>query len=302
MLVDRADLESTLAQLRQECADPELGPWGPDSVMWRVAREKAVLLAGGRAALLQLAHPAVGEAVASSELATRAPLLRFQRTFVAVHGMVFGTLEQALQIARHVHRVHEGVRSPAYDANETSALQWVLATLVDGSVLAYELTQGPMSPVERERFWQDARKVGLLFGLEGLPEDWTSFSRYVQQTLASDTLAVTPRASEVGRRLLLAPDLATQPFWATYRAVTAALMPARFRAPFHLRLGVRERMLARSALLAVRLGYRRVPARVRCVPAYHEARWRLQGRGPHTDRMGRWLEETSLALLLRPTR
>jgi uncharacterized protein (DUF2236 family) len=298
MLVDRQDLESTLAQLRRECSDPELGPWGPDSVMWRVAREKAVLLAGGRAALLQLAHPAVGEAVAASEVAVRAPLLRFQRTFVAVHGMVFGTLEEALQIARRVHRVHEGVRQ----ANELGALQWVLATLVDGSVLAYELTHGPLSPGERERFWQDARKVGLLFGLSGLPPDWDTFSRYVQDTLRSDTLAVTPRASEVGRRLLLAPDRATLPFWTTYRAVTAALLPARFHGPFRLRMGVRERMLARSALLAMRLGYRRVPARLRCVPSYHEALWRLKGEGPCTDHVGRWLEETSLGLLLKPTR
>ena len=52
MLVDRADLEETLTELRQRCADPVAGPWGPRSVMWRVSREKGVLLAGGRAALL----------------------------------------------------------------------------------------------------------------------------------------------------------------------------------------------------------------------------------------------------------
>lgn len=103
MLVDRADLETTLADIAARCADPAAGPWGPGSVMWRVSREKGVLLAGGRAALLQLAHPYVGEAVAASATAVSDPLLRFRRTFEAIYAMVFGTLDEVLDAARRVH-------------------------------------------------------------------------------------------------------------------------------------------------------------------------------------------------------
>ncbi|MEZ4239451.1 MAG: oxygenase MpaB family protein [Myxococcota bacterium] len=289
--------EAALRGVAAATDDPRAGPWGPRSMMWRVSREKCVFLAAGKAALLQLAHPYVGEAIAASESAVRDPILRFRRTFEAVYAMVFGTLDDALGAARTVHRVHRHVEGelPAagryaaghrYRANEVAALEWVLATLVDGSVHAFELTVGSPSPAQLEAFWRDARTLGQLMGLTELPPDWAAFERYRDAALASDMLAVTPRAADVGRALLVAPDRVTAPVWATYRAITAHLLPARFRAPFGLRYGRRERAVALAALAAARAGYLRVPARIRWVPAYHEARWRLSG-APARDRVGR---------------
>ena len=100
-------------------------------------------------------------------------------------------------------------------------------------------------------------------GLVDVPEDWASFEAWFRGTLASDTLAVTPAAAEVGRRLLVAPDAATAPIWATYRAITGELLPERFRAPFGLRHGRRDQALARAALSAIRVGYPLVPPRIR---------------------------------------
>jgi uncharacterized protein (DUF2236 family) len=309
-VVGPEEFEAALAELVGGCADPAAGPWGPRSMMWRVSREKCVFLAAGKAALLQLAHPYVGEAIGASENAVRDPISRFRRTFEAVYAMVFGTLDDAVSAARAVHRVHRGVTGELpragrfeaghrYQANEVSALEWVLATLVDGSMQAFELTVGRPSAAQREAFWRDTRTLGLLMGLTDLPPSWTAFERYRDGVLASDTLAVTPTAAEVGRALLVSPDLATAPVWAAYRAITAHLLPARFRAPFGLRYGRRERALARAGLVAARAGYLRVPARIRWVPAYHEAAWRLSGV-PGRDRVGRTLEEAALSVLLRP--
>jgi uncharacterized protein (DUF2236 family) len=119
--------------------------------------------------------------------------------------------------------------------------------------------------------------------------------------LASDHLAVTPAAAEVGRRLLIGPDRATAPIWATYRAVTTALLPERFREPFGLRWGRRDQAVATAALATVRAAYPRVPSRIRCVPAWTEATWRLAGSGRRSDRFGRSLEALALSVLLRPT-
>jgi len=44
-------------------SDPVMGLFGPDSMMWRVARQSALFLGGWRAALLELAHPWVANAV-----------------------------------------------------------------------------------------------------------------------------------------------------------------------------------------------------------------------------------------------
>src|SRR5438128_1502381 len=42
----------------------DLGRFGPESVVWRVHRERALLLSAPAAVLMQLAHPLVGAAIA----------------------------------------------------------------------------------------------------------------------------------------------------------------------------------------------------------------------------------------------
>ena len=65
--------------------------------------------------------------------------------------MSFGSTEQAVAAARHLHRRHSGIRGQlpetagqfaegsAYEANDLAALRWVYATLMDSALLAYEL-------------------------------------------------------------------------------------------------------------------------------------------------------------------
>ena len=143
MTVTRADLEAHLATLAASVRDPRAGLFGPDSAMWKVARESILFLGGGRAALLQLAHPWVATAV-EQHSASEADLAgRFKRTFEHVFAMSFGDLDQALTAARRVHALHDTVEGALgeslgpwragdhYEAKDVYALLGVLATLVD---------------------------------------------------------------------------------------------------------------------------------------------------------------------------
>src|SRR5688500_13747227 len=137
MIVTRRDLESRIEQLRAAVRDPRAGLYGPGSVSWKVNREGIVMLGGGRAALLQLAHPYVAHAVDQHSATRTDPLGRFQRTFLHVFGMVFGDLDQAIESARRVYRVHTRIHGPIaedvgafaqghrYHANDPDALFWV---------------------------------------------------------------------------------------------------------------------------------------------------------------------------------
>jgi uncharacterized protein (DUF2236 family) len=62
--VARPDLERALARLEASVRDPRAGVFGPGSRVWTLNREAVIFLGGGRAALLQLAHPVVAQAVA----------------------------------------------------------------------------------------------------------------------------------------------------------------------------------------------------------------------------------------------
>ncbi len=61
-------------------ADPVLGFYGPDSMMWRINREAVLLGAGPARLLLQVAHPLVAEEWPSTARSSRDPFRRLQGT------------------------------------------------------------------------------------------------------------------------------------------------------------------------------------------------------------------------------
>lgn len=286
-LVSRADLESLLASLEQRTTDPRAGVFGPNSMTWRISRESALFLGAGRAALLQLAHPWVAAAIAEHSTVLNKPTARFHNTFRVIFAMIFGSREQAFAAARHLHTLHTQIRgqlpeavagwprAASYEANEIAALRWVYATLIEGAVLAYECVL-PLSPAEREQYYQESRTLAALFGIppSALPADWTAFADYNRSMHESDTLGVSPKAHAMGQAILSgAGSWIHPPRW--YRALTAAWMPPRLRDEFGLATNDRAANHARRWLSRV---YRGLPAAVRFVGPYHEAQSRLRGR------------------------
>src|SRR5437764_11243732 len=99
-----------------------------DAVIRRVNGEGVLLLGGGRALLMQLAHPSVAAGVADHSDFRRDPMSRLQRTLDATNTIVFGSEEQARQTAAAIQRVHDTVTGPGYRANDPDLLLWVHAT------------------------------------------------------------------------------------------------------------------------------------------------------------------------------
>src|SRR3954464_2912101 len=108
-LVGAADLERSLEWVRGHAAGSTAGVFGPASAIWQVDREALVFLGAGRALLLQLAHPWVATAIAEHSSALHDPIGRFHRTFAIVFTLVFGSLDEALRMARRLHRRHAAV-------------------------------------------------------------------------------------------------------------------------------------------------------------------------------------------------
>jgi len=262
---------------------------------WRIDREAVIFLGAGRALLLQLAHPWVAAAVAEHSRTFADPIGRFHRTFELMFTMVFGSLDSALAASRRLHRRHAGIsgvlpeeigsfaRGSSYSANDVAALRWVHATLVETAAIAHDLILPPLSHEERERYWDESRLFGALFGLSSadLPADWASFVDYNAAMVQSDTLSVSTAAREVagqiftgGRRWLRPPR------W--YLALSAQMLPERIRIGFGFDFDERDRRAADRALAWIRRVYPNLPARLRYVGPYHEAQARLQGK-PQLD-------------------
>lgn len=296
--VTAADLEAGLqAALRAAPGDPA-GLFGPTSPIWRVNGEAVIFLGAARALLLQLAHPWVAEGIVRHSRALADPVGRFHRTFGLVYPMLFGTVGQAFGAARRLHRRHAVVtgtlpqaagRWPAgspYRADDRAAMAWVQATLADTALRVYELALPPLDAAERERYWQDTRRLAGLFGLSGddLPADWAGFQAAFARTLdltgtPGGELAVTDAARTVARALFhdVKPWL-RQPAWAL--DLTASLLPPVLRDGFGLTWdAASEGRVARLTGRLARL-YPRLPRAVRQVGPWQEAQARLAGRAP----------------------
>jgi uncharacterized protein (DUF2236 family) len=317
MTVQSDDLEGFLAELEREvraAGDPAAGIFGPRSMMWRVSRESITFLGGGRAALLQLAHPWVATAVQQHSRSESDLPGRFQRTFNHVFALVFGDLDAALASARRVHALHATVtghleealgpwpREHRYEANDEAALLWVQATLVDTSVLMYETFIGPLSDADKEALWQDNRRFARLFGISDatLPPTWAAFRNYFDATVASDLLTVGAASRRMAHFLLTPPNTLVTPAWRWYAALTTGFLPERLRPALGFAWGRSQRLVFGATLAALKVSWRRLPSRLRWLPAYVDARRRL--RGEARDPLGLVAERLVLGALRQERR
>lgn len=277
---------------------------------WRIGREAVVFVGGGRAALLQLAHPYVAHGVDQHSETRTDPIGRFNRTFLHVYNMIFGSHGDALQSAHRVRAIHDTIHGPItenvgrfeaghrYRAHDHDALMWVHATLIHGAVQAYDLIVQPLSWAERNQYYQESKSFAALFGIDAalMPATWTEFDAYVNDMVESDTIRVGAAASELAKYLLTPPNRVSEPFFDWYLLMTAGLLPDSVRAQFGLRFGAEHERIFRASIGTLHHVVKVLPPRLRYVPAYIEAKRRLAGKeGP--DLVGRAIEQTVLRAL-----
>jgi len=290
-VVGTLDLESSLKRLEVGRSGGVEGLFGPESISWRINRHTALFAGAWRAALLQLAHPWVAQALKDFSPLTSDPVGRFHRTFRVVFTMVFGSTDQALGMARALHSLHSGIRGTVklsddsaakpYAANQRGALIWVMATLWDTAVKCHEHLVHPLTPEEREQYYVEGRRFAALFGItpEELPPDWVAFQAYMATMIASGEVHVTPTARELGQFLFAAPQVPLRGMWSgVARSLTAEWMPAPLRVDFGLPCVSAAEWTRYCRIMArIRRTYALLPPRLRYVPPYFEALRRLRG-------------------------
>lgn len=271
--------------------DPILGFYGPESMMWRINREAVLLGAGPAALLLQVAHPLIAEGVAHHSSFEHDPWRRLHGTIRTTMDLVFGDGAAANRAVKRLNSVHAGVRGDAFDdearriagayrALDPALLLWVQATLIVTSVAAYQRWVGPLSADERERFWQEARAVGVRLGipLALSPADWPALEAYWARMLADDgPVHVTPTARRLARLIVRPPlPLVPGPLVDLCALPGLALLPGRIRSEFDISWSTPKAALAGTLATGVRLWTAVVPQRLRSMPQALAADQRLR--------------------------
>lgn len=310
MLVTQRQFESTVSATTARIVDPRAGIHGPSSMSWRIGREAITFLGGGRAALLQLAHPYVAHGVDQHSQTRTDPIGRFNRTFLHVFNMIFGSQADALESAHGVRAIHDTIHGPItenvgrfeaghrYRAHDHDALMWVHATLIHTAVQVYDLVVAPLAWAERDQYYQESKSFAALFGIDAalMPDTWTEFDAYVNDMVESDTIRVGVAANELAKYLLTPPSRISTPFFDWYLLMTAGLLPDSTRAQFGLRFSAEHERIYHASITTLHTVVKVLPPRIRYVPAYHEAKRRLAGK-EGKDLVGRAMEQTVLRAL-----
>jgi uncharacterized protein (DUF2236 family) len=210
-VVSQEDLERELLVIEALTPRRIEGVFGPASLTWRINREATILLGLDARSLLQLAHPYVAAGIAEHSRTLADPIGRFHRTFNITFTLVFGTLDQALRAARHLHQRHSAIRGilpttvgpfaagMPYRANDVSALRWVFATLVETARMAHDLVLPAVTTREREHYYSESRRFAALFGVpaSALPTDFAGFATYCEAMRQPGSLAVGDAARAI---------------------------------------------------------------------------------------------------------
>jgi uncharacterized protein (DUF2236 family) len=240
------DLRRLQAAARRS-PDPDVSLFGPGSVTWRVNREAALLLGGGRALLMQLAHPLVAAGVAAHSNFRSDPLQRLWRTLELTSTIVFAPASEAIAAVRQIERAHAGVkgrldatvgafaRGTSYAASRPELLFWVHATLVDSAFATHERFVGPLSRPDANRYYGESKVVARLFGVpdELIPARWEHFQRYMTTMLEGEALAIGAAGKEVAGSILDPPlPFGIRHGFRTSNFFTRGMLPPALRARY----------------------------------------------------------------------
>jgi uncharacterized protein (DUF2236 family) len=232
-----------------------------------VFKENVLFLGGGRALLLQVAHPSVAQGVADhSDFATD-PFSRLRRTIEVVDTIVYGREDEARQASAALRAVHERVRGADYEANDPELLLWVHATLVDTGIRIYNGFVKPLSPRDREEVYAGAVELAEVIGVRvgDQPATYDDFRDYVRTMIA--TLQVTDTARDVAHAVLhpkLPPVVG--PAFELVRQVTIGLLPRPLREQYGFRWDAPRKAALNATALASRTVHPVLPRMLRHGP------------------------------------
>lgn len=272
-------VSSVAAPLEQTSSQ---GLFGPGTVTWRVNREMVLLAGGGRALLLQVAHPLVAAGVTQHSNYREDPWGRLYRTLDLTTQITFGDARTSHEASRRLQSAHRRVHGVAddgtpYDARDPDLLLWVWATLVESSLLVYTRYVDELSSAEVERYYEEQKRFAAACGVPDghCPATHGDFSAYWER-MVSKELHVTEGALAVAEATLhpalpLALRLAAWGPFELLNLFTVGLLPGSLRRQYGVSWGPGREAVLEASTKAIRGVLPLLPALLRDFPAARAA-------------------------------
>ena len=215
------------------------GYFGPDSAMWRVNRETTVLFGGARALLMHAAHPLVAAGARQTGGYRRDPWFRLIRTVQRQNLVTFGSKAAYHEAADCINKLHKTIKGDDpvtgqfYDSLAHDLLLWVHAALEVSTLLFYELTVGPLSAEEKDRYHEENKLAAELLWLprSEVPASYADMEDYVDSVIAGSELMATDVSDEVSELIRTGRSVPAriQPIWKLIAFAATGTLDPRLR-------------------------------------------------------------------------
>jgi uncharacterized protein (DUF2236 family) len=274
------------------------GLFGPGSPTWAVWSHPALLIAGGRAAIVQMFHPPTAAGVVQHSVYRADFRGRMRRTAHYFATVALGDGRSAIEASERLRRVHERVvgieplSGRPYRASDPQNQLWVHVTSWHSALYAYErYGPGRLSPRDEARYWRECGIASELQDLDSseVPDSRAAVRRYFAAMRGE--LCVSEPARAIMHSLLRPPlgwELAPfVPLLPVLAAATVATIPRDMRRlggfdqPSVVDAGVRP--LARMTTTALTLPVLERLFAVLAPEAYAVVHEALAGRPPLHD-------------------
>lgn len=255
------------------------------SAIWQVNRERILLLAGAKVLLMQIAHPMVAESVYHHSYVFKKPVRRLLRTLKLTFAMVFGTREDVHSAIAEIERVHrpatgrleQGIgrydSGASYNPRNPRQALWVLATLIEGAISAYETFVAPLSDGQKDKFMEDSIGFATRMGIPSsyVPSSYPALLAYMSEAIATEEVIVSDNARKI------APFITGQSIpgvnvlaYPLYR-MNVVMLPESIREQYGYEVGKGEESLVRGVFSTSRQLIPVLPSLIRYIPEYHRA-------------------------------
>lgn len=210
----------------------DAGLFGPQSLVWRVNRDRAFPLAGMRSLMVQALHPLAMAGVAEHSDWRRDPFGRLAATSGYVLTVTYGDAAAANAAAARVRAVHAHVRGTdavtglPYRADDPDLLLWVHAGMVDSIVQVVQRYGRGLDAIEADRYVAEMVPFAVIVGVppELVPSSVQALRAYIESV---DLRQATPAAREAIGIVLdppgLSPDL--RELWRELGQVAIGTLP-----------------------------------------------------------------------------
>lgn len=251
--------------------------FAPNSMVWRVHADGAMLIGGLRALLLQPLHPEAMAGFAAHSRYREEAWGRFYRTAEYIGVMTYATREEAEAAAARVRKIHNKL-----GLDRPDLLLWVHCALTESLLSAARDSAMPMTKAEEDQYVAEMVLFAELAGCrrEEVPASVAELDAYFERI--APQLKLTADAREGARFIILPPmpkwvNWATpaRGAWAAISILAAASLPTWAHRLYGWRMFPGHRYLSGFMMRTLRRVLMAMPRALREGPHLKQARARV---------------------------